>query len=211
MLPFFLVLFIIFIIWFRYEYKKGMKGSSDSLNAFLEKEKRSNLVPKADISDLPYISVPSECLTFHDTSDEELIEYEKHFHDLSEKKILNLTGITNTDLKFKYGTGNLPLLTEYDNNYTDLARSIVKYGRSLYNNGFIEDAKKVLLFGINIHTDVSANYTLLASIYKEENNEAGITKVIDAANALASMTKDSLLNSLYDILGKYPEESNFHI
>ena len=33
---------------------------------------------------------------------------------LKEKKILNLSGFTNTDLKLEYGVGNLTDLTDYD-------------------------------------------------------------------------------------------------
>ena len=43
---------------------------------------------------------------------------------LKEKKILNLSGFTNTDLKLEYGVGNLTELTDYDNNYVTLSRSL---------------------------------------------------------------------------------------
>jgi hypothetical protein len=88
---------------------------------------------------------------------------------------------------------------EYDKNYTELARTLYRYGKYLHELGFVEEAKTVLEYGLSIKTDVSANYTLLAEIYKAENAKERIDFVISEAENLTSMTKKSLLANLMAI------------
>ena len=40
------------------------------------------------------------------------------------RKLLNLSGISNTDLKLQYGHANLDLLAEYDQNFSNLLRCL---------------------------------------------------------------------------------------
>ena len=84
---------------------------------------------------------------------------------LKEKKILNLSGFTNTDLKLEYGVGNLTELTDYDNNYVTLSRSLARIAELLTEQGLKKEAAAFLEFGIATHTDIGKNYTLLAGYY----------------------------------------------
>ena len=86
---------------------------------------------------------------------------------LKEKKILNLSGFTNTDLKLEYGVGNLTELTDYDNNYVTLSRSLARIAELLTEQGLKKEAAAFLEFGIATHTDIGKNYTLLAGYYME--------------------------------------------
>ncbi|MCR5154632.1 MAG: hypothetical protein K6B75_07285 [Lachnospiraceae bacterium] len=204
MIPVFFILVIIFTVWFRYESKKTGNTHDDALDSYLEKEAKANLTRKKDISSLNYITIPEECLKKHPGTDPEIDYYEDRLNKLSEKKIVNLTGLTNTELKLTYGAPNLTALSSYDDNFIDLARSVYKLGRLLLEAGFREDAKNMLSFGISFGTDVSANYTLLAGIYKEENDKGSVQELIDKAEALNSLTKAKLINDLYDILDTLP-------
>ena len=78
---------------------------------------------------------------------------------LKGKKILNLTGISNTDLKLSYD------LTEYDDNFTTLVKAIALIGHNLLEHKDIEDATTFLEYGISIKSDISSNYIDLAIIY----------------------------------------------
>lgn len=211
MIPVFFILAILLVLWIRYERRKSDRAISQATEAFWEKESRANLTRKQDISNLPYLTVPLERLPLHEITDAETAEQETKLRDLAARKIVNFTGITNTELKLKYGAPNINLLMEFDQNYLELVRTLNRYGKLLYDHGERDAAKTVLEYGIEIGTDVSANYTLLAAIYKEENNLDGIDSVIDRAGRINSLTKASMLTKLEQIkaeaTGTDPAES----
>ncbi len=199
MVPTFFLITLLLIAWIYYQRAHTDHIRKSKEEAFWEKENRANTMRKKDISSLNYIQVPLENLPFPETDDEELSETQEKLRFLATQKIVNFTGITNTDLKLAYGAPNITLLTEFDQNYMELVRTLYKYGRLLYQAGRIADAKTVLEYGLTVCTDVSANYTLLAEIYKEENEASRIDFVIEQAEKLNSMTKNALLSSLMAI------------
>ena len=70
----------------------------------------------------------------------------RFFGRLSEKKMVNLTGISNSDLKLKYGTGNFNDLSAADNNYIRLIQWSGKLLTCLEEEGRIEDARPLIDF-----------------------------------------------------------------
>lgn len=162
-LPYFLLMLGFFAL-LRGRSDRNYKNKQDS---FWEKEQRANLTRKQDISGLDYICVPTDTFPTGQFEDDRLHSLETVLTDLGSKKILNLSGVSNTDLKMQYGAANLPLLSEYDANYTTLIRTIAAYGQRLAELGHSQEAIAVLEYGIQCKTDVSTNFTLLASLYCE--------------------------------------------
>ena len=133
------------------------------------------------------------------SDDEELTDYENDLKTLASRKILNLSHQSNTDLNLPYGPANLPALSEYDQNYTTLLRNLVAYADCLIKNGFKSEAVPVLEFGISIDSDIRANYTLLAELYKEQGKTAKIQELIDKAASLDSMMRSAILEQLHTL------------
>ncbi len=199
MLPLFFVLTFLLMIWIYYQKSRTDRSAKSAHESFWEKERKANLTRKKDISELDYIVIPIEQLPFPVLEDEEITEVQKRLQKLSTEKIVNFTGITNTELKLQYGAPNIELLMAFDKNYLELVRTLYRYAKLLYEQGYKEEATAILEYGISIKTDVSANYTLLASIYKEQNDTKRIDFIISQAEMLNSLTKKSLLNSLIAI------------
>lgn len=199
MIPVFFILFVLVVLWIGRGRRRSDRLSKEASEKFWEREQRANLTRKKDISNLDYIVVPVDTLPFPETGKEEITDLQKLLLHLSTQKIVNFTGLTNTDLKLMYGAPNLNLLMEFDKNYLELVRSLYRYGKHLYELGLTEEAKTVLEYGLSIKTDVSANYTLLAEIYKEENAKERIDFVISEAENLTSLTKKALLTNLMAI------------
>ena len=199
MIPVFFIIFVIIVLWIGRGRRHSDRLRKEASEKFWDREQRANLTRKKDLSDLEYITVPVETLPFPETEKEEITDLQKLLLHLATQKIVNFTGLTNTDLKLQYGAPNLPLLMEFDKNYLELVRSLYRYGRHLYDLGLTTEAKTVLEYGLSIRTDVSANYTLLAEIYKEENAKERIDFVISEAEKLTSMTKKALLANLVAI------------
>lgn len=199
MLPLFFTLTLLLMIWIYYQKSRTDRSTKAAHDAFWDKERKANLTRKKDISQLDYIVIPIEQLPFPALEDEEIKEVQKRLQKLATEKIVNFTGITNTELKLQYGAPNIELLMAFDKNYLELVRSLYRYAKLLYDQGYKEEAAAILEYGISIKTDVSANYTLLASIYKEKNDTKRIDFIISQAETLNSLTKNSLLTNLMAI------------
>ena len=195
----FLGLFIIFLSVAAYYRKRATAQQKKVTEDFWRREDQATQIRRKDISNLPYITIPLEKFPIGISDDEELTDYENDLKTLASRKILNLSHQSNTDLKLAYGPANLPALSEYDQNYTTLLRNLVAYADCLIKNGFKSEAVPVLEFGISIDSDIRANYTLLAELYKEQGKTAKIQELIDKVASLDSMMRSAILEQLHTL------------
>lgn len=187
---------IIFVVWFAYQRKKGAKDLKQNKEDFWETEAKANSVRKKNIDSLDYIVINPDSFPFPITDDPILNECREKLVGLSEKKVYNLTGITNTQLKLMYGSPNLTLLSECDENFTFLVRTLHLYGKRLLELGYEKDAQKVLEFAIKIRTDISDTYKLLCGIYKKNGDTAKIENLLSVAESLNSLNKKNIITHL---------------
>lgn len=190
---------IIFVLWLTYELKKSRRNSNITVTNFWERESAANLTRKVSPDTLPYIRIPIETFPIGKHKDSELSTYETVLLSLNEKKILNLTGKTTTELKATYGPANLPLLDECDINYTELVKTIAAYGCRLHELSFDDECITVLEFGIAILTDISLNYKLLAELYIQRNESGKILHLKECAASLDSLMKNNILKILDEL------------
>ena len=194
--PFF-ASFIVFCAWLGYEIHKHRNLEKKSLDAFWEKEYEANRTRRKSLDGLNYITIPLDTFPMTLSHDNSVIaECQETLTELSKEPIVNLTGISNTDLKLQYGAPNINLLTAYDQRYTTLARTLQTFGKALYDAGYVHEAKTVLEFAVSTHTDVSSTYKLLATIYKEQGQPEKIQDLIPIAKSLNSGLKTSIVKLL---------------
>ncbi len=177
MFPFFTI-FLLFLAWFTYNKIRIEKKEKAREEAFWKKEEEANATRKKDISLLPYVRIPMDRLPFQiRPKDETLVACEERVRALSQEKILNLTGKTNTDLKLLYGAPNLTFLSQCDLNFTELVRTMQTWGARLYELLLIEEAACVLSHSIQWGSDIKASYLLLARIYREQGNLSALEEL----------------------------------
>lgn len=198
--PFF-ASFIVFCAWLGYEIHKHRNLEKKSMDAFWEKEYAANRTRRKSLDGLNYITIPLDTFPMTLFKDDEVIsECQETLIELSKEPIVNLTGISNTDLKLQYGAPNINLLTAYDQRYTTLVRTLQTFGKALYDKGYTSQAKTVLEFAVSTHTDVSSTYKLLAAIYKESGQPDKIRELIPIAESLNSGLKNSIVKMLEEEL-----------
>ncbi|MCM1143761.1 MAG: hypothetical protein NC318_08665 [Blautia sp.] len=191
--------FIVFVIWFTYQRTKRSRLDEAAEQEFFIKERRANNTRKKSLDDLAYITIPFDTLPMQLlTEDEQIVEYQNTLRTLSENKIVNFTGISNTDLKLKYGAPNLDLLMRYDQNYTILVRTLNQWASYLYEKGYPAQAKDILEFAVSTGTDISGSYKLLCTIYKEENTPEKIQTLYPVAESLQSVMKNTIVRILQE-------------
>lgn len=197
MYPIFTVFFIFAIFTYIYMNKSNSSFSKEK-EALFEREREANSVRKQDISNLPYINLDISSLPEVNSDDEYIKERLSTLNILSseDNKIINLSEYTNTDLKLKYGVANLTILTEYDQNFTNLCRCLYELGKRLYESGDTDNAKAFLEYGIECGTDLKLHYSLLADIYEQNNQYDCISSLLEKAMNVNSALKQALIDDL---------------
>ena len=200
----FLASFILLIVFLNLRMRRVSRKEEEKEAGFWERELQSNNVRKKSLESLDYIHIPFDLLPFGSAGENEiLIRSEETLTSLKDEKIVNLTGISNTDLKLEYGTANITALSQYDQNYTTLVCTLQDWGQELYNQGRYEDARDVLEFAVKTRSDITATYRVLLDLYRTKLglNEEEIAKKIDglipiakSLNALSRITILKLMN-----------------
>ncbi len=236
---------LIIIVFFNFSKSRDKNGKQKS-QEFWQKERRSQMVPRKDLSSLDYITIPHTALPFRyytpgtdkpvrvnptETTDtvpagftdetaefnvvsadvssltplpsehsaplsEELAGVEQELCMLANSQIVNLNGISNTELRLTYGTANLEPLSVYDQNFTSLIRALQKWGTLLTSAGKPEDAIIVLSYSVSIGSDIAGTYALLARLYKDRGAFDKISELKVSAEKLNTLMKPSILRDL---------------
>ena len=198
-LPYFIILLAIF----QFFLKKNTKKHEELNKEFWKRERESNTVRKKDISALNYIIIPDTLPVPVDYSGSEgnnLKTALNYFYTFKDKKMLNLTGKSNTDLKAAYGAANLDALSEYDENCTQMLKSIIPLATELNKSGLTDEAAAYLEFGISCHTDITQNYIMLGEYYASKGNKDKSQHLVNVAESLDSLTKKTIISRLDSIL-----------
>ncbi len=200
-MPVFLTSFIILTIWVTYQIRKSNKRSNHSMEDFWERETNAVFARPVDINTVDYLEVPLDLLPFQEEGTEAVLQVQNYIKELSAKHILNLSGLTNTDIKYKYGFKNYEHFARCDQNFTLLVRNLDKWAHLLYEEKLILEAKQILEYAISCKSDVSKTYILLGEIYFHEKSFEKISELMDSARELDTLMKDSILENLQGYLG----------
>ena len=179
----FLTAFLVFVIFLAVRFAYRYRKRDDTYEEFWQKEEAAKHVPKKDLSELSYIEIPIDTFPIGKYDDDEIRGIEDALLSLKDKRIINITGMTNTEVKLMYGTDNLPALSGMEDAYNELTVLLVDYAKSLMEKGDCAAALPVLEFGVDSGTDVSGNYELLGDCYlalgRENDIEALKQKVME--------------------------------
>ena len=199
----FLYCFLVFCFWLRYELRKSKSKTADSKNTLFENEARANLTRKKPLSSLNYITVSEKSILFLEINDDNIKKIQKNFVDLRDKKIVNLSNKSNTELKAEYGPANLTVLSEYSDNFITLISSIQKYAKKLSELGLDNEAIEALEFSVRSGCDMISSYRLLTELYIKNNQSDKINALLENADILSliqfyGITKPSLKDDIYN-------------
>lgn len=192
---------VLLLLWvIRHNAKKNTGNDGQSVKNFLENEDKANATRRKDISNLPYIPVPLDTLPLNITLKDEkkqlqILEYIKELRNLSEKKILNLTGISNTELKAAYGPANLELLSLYDQTYTRYVRTLHLFASCIYEE-YPDEAVRVLEYCLSIGTDISGTFCLLGQHYLKNDDKAHFDSLYDNIPNKESLSGKTIVKKL---------------
>lgn len=182
LLPLILVFLAIYAMKRRRQEQAQKKVTED----FWAREREANTVRKKDISHLDYLPFSLEKLPVGKCLDSELLACEDTLKQLADKKMLNLSAYSNTDLKFMYGAANLPILTECDDNYHALSSAILSYAMRQIELDRTDEAIEILEYAMELSMDSSQIYLQLAELYRKtqaSDKIAGIIRTVSTMDA----------------------------
>ncbi|MGN0484681.1 MAG: hypothetical protein ACI4HI_14120 [Lachnospiraceae bacterium] len=192
-------IFLAFILIMSFFLSRTKQQEKDSTDAFWDRERAANTVRRKDLSTLSYIQIPLDSFALGRHFEPEICAEEENLYALSQKKIVNLTGISNTDLKLTYGTANLDFLTECDTNCATLFRSLDSYAEKLLQAGDDSHAQIILEYAVSIHSDVSNSFLSLAKLYADKGESRKIEALTAACSHFDPYRQDSLKEKLLAI------------
>ena len=195
MFPIFTICFIIFLLIWNYKIRKSNSQQQNLEDSFWEREREANLARRKDISNLDYIILPENLLPANPETPTEM-----EFASLQGQKMLNLTGLSNTDLKMEYGVQNLEELSTYDETFTKFVRLLPEYAGELISNDKLSDAKNLLEFGVEHKADSKAAFLQLAEIYRRLGQDDQIQHLILVAGEINSLSKLPIISALQEFL-----------
>lgn len=178
---------------------KSRKSAAAMEQEFWQRERAANNTRRKPLDDLDYIKLPMEIFPMELLEDIPKVEdYRQIILSLNDQPIVNFTGLTNTELKLRYGAPNITQLTTYDQNYTLLARTLQQWAQALYDNGYEKEACQLLEFAVSTRTDVSATYRLLCRIYQENGTPEKIGALFPVAQSLTSAMQKPIVRILQE-------------
>lgn len=192
---------ILILLWvLSHNIKKSKNPFTHSVSSYLAQEDIANSTRKKDISGLPYIQAPIQSFPFDITLNDEkmqlkIAEYKKEILNLADKPMLNLIGVSNTELKKTYGPANLELLTAYDQNYSRYLRTLQLFAECIYEE-YPDKAAGILEYCISIGTDISGTYHLLGQYYLNRNDTEHFLALYDKIPDKASISGRLTVNKL---------------
>lgn len=195
-MPIFFGLILIFIIWLHYEKRKTSKAQVMEKSEFIKREQNANLSRKKDISKLDYITLSTSNLPLEKSNDDITNHFIETYLTYIDKKIVNLSHLSNTEIKEQYGLANLALLSEYDENFYSLVKLLDDWGLHLLSTDHLNDAAKVLELAVSIKTDITQSYLSLATVYQKQQCPEKIATLKTAFLALSESPNPSVLEQL---------------
>lgn len=193
----FLASFIIFIMVLTHRIHRQRNQEAANERSFWKNEQAANSVRRKPLDKLEYIHIPMDKLPTHLMTENEIVaDCLDTLNGLTDKKIVNFTGYTNTELKFEYGTANIEQLSAYDQNYTIAVTTLQKWADELWAADYKSEAVSIMEFAVSTRTDISRTYYKLAEYYNSNGQADKIKLLLDTAETLRSANKGSIVRTL---------------
>ena len=172
--------------------------NKQKIEAFLKEADYNNIVPKKKLDEIKFINIDLDKINFKSTKKETINKYKK-LYDLSKEKMANFENETNFNLKEKYGVNNFQEVLSYQENYDNFLKLIVDVAENLYKENLFLCAQELLEIGVELKSDITKNYTILADIYNEEHDNKKLFKLIDKVLASENISQQKIMKHISSI------------
>ncbi len=201
----FFICFLIFIAWRFYEQRKSERMEKKISDDFWKKEEEANQTRKKDITNLSLLQVKKADLPKISSTDEAVLNYMEHLHQIVKNPMIDLSEYSNTDLKLAYGVANFKTLCEYDDNFNHFLITLSNLANSLMNVGLYEEAGNFFEFALHYGSKRLNDYTGLAEVFLKLNKPEQITALIRQLEDGCHPRKTTIINALEEIKNSHSQ------
>lgn len=163
------------------------------IEKFLEEENKTYIKSKDVLNDIKFIKVDFSDVKFKAKSSETKGEI-KNLLSFSDMKIANYKGMTNNELKKKYGSNNFDDVLSYQTNYEDLLKQIRTTAECLIQDEDDKGAIAILNEAIDIGDDVTKSYTMLADLYAKNKMRKEMYHLVDTVKTNKNLSQKKIMN-----------------
>lgn len=192
----------LFFLWIKFVIGRNNRKSERDRALYWERERKANEVRKQPLDNLAFLEIPFDLLPFGVLTDSDTQNDEAFIRTFTDKKVLNLTGVSNTDLKLKYGAANLPLLSQYDQNYTLLVRTMNTWAERLFKENYKNQAGVILEYLVQTGADTSLTYLLLTKVFLDRKDYESVERLRLLVTESSFTLKNSILREIDLLISK---------
>ncbi|MBE5924308.1 MAG: hypothetical protein E7271_07570 [Lachnospiraceae bacterium] len=113
--------------------------------------------------------------------------------------MLNLIGLSNTELKEQYGVANLDKLSAYDGNYSRMLSNLQNFAATIYDE-YPNEAVTIMEYMINEGTDISATYEYLGKHYMANGNREAFDGLYEKIPCKDTISGKMILDKLNSVI-----------
>jgi len=120
--------------------------------------------------------------------------------NITKKPAINLSGISNTDIRLAYGAPNMEELSRADERFIVLCRTLNNLADSYGKEGYKDEGTRLLEFAVSEGSDIKETWTMLGQFYLDAGNTGALSDLIAKAGKLNDDLpyKEDILTSLKD-------------
>lgn len=195
----FLTVFILIVLFLAYRYRSIDKNLREETETFWTRERNANATLAVDISNLPYLKVPLEQFPIGTNQSPDILALEAKIKEAAQLPMLNLSRMSNTDLKETYGVSNLARMQEIGENYNRFSILLKDYAAALTGLEQYQNALPVLEYAAGTKCDISQIYKLLGDCYARCNQAHKIPWLMEQVKELHLVLESSILAHLSEL------------
>ncbi len=178
--------------------RRSNARSKKANDEFWERERSSYKAPSRSTSDLEYISFPDDLPLNISTDNPQIKEYQETLVNLTKESVLDLSGISNTDIRFAYGNKNMEDLSRADARYMTLCRSLNSLSKAYMELGHKEEAVTLLNFAVDCGSTMKESWQILGQHHMENGDKKSLEALIEKAGEIPDdkISKKDILQNL---------------
>lgn len=197
----FLIGFLAIVIFVVVTTKIRGRDYGKDFEEFIEEENRANAVKSREIDgDIFFDPDLSKLPIKKDAGTETLsARCQSEVVKKAANKMAKLPApMTNNEIKYKYGTVNLEMISLYEESFFAYIYALNTWAESLLDEGNEKDAEAVLRYGVESGAETSKTYMLLADIYYKRNDRQKMYELYDIISGKKMPAQEKTWNYVND-------------
>ncbi len=180
--------------------RRSNARSKKANDEFWKRERDSYKAPSRPTDNLEYVRFPDDLPIHISTDNPQIKEYQETLANVTKGKVLNLSGISNTEIRMSFGKDNMEELSLADQRYTTMCRTLDSLSVAYMDLGFKDEARSLLEFALSAGCDISSCWIRLGQYYMEKEDASALSSLIEKAEALDDTvhSRNEILRSLTD-------------